>query len=86
MGNLKHRADIDGLRAVAILPVVMFSCLPLACWWRFYRRHVFFVISGYLISSIVFVELANDASAIAFSMRVVYAALPQPLFWCSRQL
>ena len=69
MGNLKHRADIDGLRAVAILPVVMFHAFPSLVGGGFIGVDVFFVISGYLISSIVFVELAQRR----FSYRVFYA-------------
>ena len=69
MGNLKHRADIDGLRAVAILPVVMFHAFPALVGGGFIGVDVFFVISGYLISSIVFVELAQRR----FSYRIFYA-------------
>ena len=82
-GNLKYRADIDGLRAVAIVPVVIFHAFPSLVSGGFIGVDVFFVISGYLISSILYVELAQDASAIAFSMRVVFAALRPRLFWSS---
>lgn len=55
-----YRADIDGLRAVAVLAVVWFhSGLP-GLPGGFVGVDVFFVISGYLIGGIVLRELAAD--------------------------
>jgi peptidoglycan/LPS O-acetylase OafA/YrhL len=56
MSSLKYRPDIDGLRAVAIIPVLLFH---LGYSWipgGFLGVDVFFVISGYLISSIILKE------------------------------
>ncbi|MHA7925089.1 MAG: acyltransferase family protein [Marinobacter sp.] len=57
MNDLKYRADIDGLRAFAVLPVILFhagaSWLP----GGFVGVDIFFVISGYLISSVILREV-----------------------------
>lgn len=54
-----YRPDIDGLRAVAVLSVVIFHALPDEAWLPggFVGVDVFFVISGYLISKILFNEI-----------------------------
>ncbi|HEX4162322.1 MAG TPA: acyltransferase family protein [Acidimicrobiales bacterium] len=53
------RADIEGLRAVAILAVVAYHCgLPVP--GGYVGVDVFFVISGYLITSLLWKELSGD--------------------------
>jgi len=45
-----YRADIDGLRAIAVLGVVLFHLAPKALTGGYVGVDVFFVISGYLIT------------------------------------
>lgn len=62
---MKYRPDIDGLRAVAVLAVVGFHAFPSLMAGGFIGVDIFFVISGYLISTIIFEKL--DAGTFSFS-------------------
>lgn len=66
--HLAYRPDIDGLRAVAVLSVVAFHAAPNFLTGGFVGVDVFFVISGYLISRIIFESLERGA----FSFREFY--------------
>lgn len=74
---LKYRADIDGLRAVAVLSVLAFHIRLRGVQGGFVGVDVFFVISGYLISSIVFSEIAESRySVIGFYERRIRRIFP----------
>lgn len=60
-----YRPDIDGLRAIAVLSVVIFHLSPKSFAGGFIGVDIFFVISGFLISSILFTSLENDRFSLA---------------------
>jgi peptidoglycan/LPS O-acetylase OafA/YrhL len=75
--TLDYRPDIDGLRAIAVLSVVAFHTGILHMSGGFIGVDVFFVISGYLISSIVFAEIAQSRfSIVAFYERRIRRIFP----------
>ena len=54
---MKFRKDINGLRAIAVLSVVLFHFEPELVKGGFVGVDIFFVISGYLITSIIYKEI-----------------------------
>ena len=74
---LKYRPDIDGLRAVAVLSVLAFHMGITRIRGGYVGVDVFFVISGYLISSIVFHEIATSRySIVGFYERRIRRIFP----------
>jgi peptidoglycan/LPS O-acetylase OafA/YrhL len=75
--RLTYRPDIDGLRALAVLPVIVFHLgVP---WTKggFVGVDVFYVISGYLITSIIRTEIADGRFTLTgFFERRVRRILP----------
>jgi peptidoglycan/LPS O-acetylase OafA/YrhL len=54
-----YRADIDGMRAIAVGSVIAFHAFPTLLPGGFVGVDIFFVISGYLITGILFTELRD---------------------------
>lgn len=75
----KHlwRNDITGLRALAVLPVLIYHAFPNALPGGFFGVDVFFVISGYLISGIIFrALLADNFSYLTFYEKRIKRIIP----------
>lgn len=71
-----YRPDIDGLRGIAILAVLLFHAFPLLVPGGFVGVDMFFVISGYLITGIL-IDANRDGS---FSYRDFYARRVRRIF------
>ncbi|NQW47320.1 MAG: acyltransferase, partial [Planctomycetes bacterium] len=72
----RYRADIDGLRAVAVVAVIAYHAFPRALPGGFIGVDIFFVISGYLISGILF----REHGAGTFSFQNFYARRIKRIF------
>lgn len=74
---MDYRREIDGLRAIAVLPVMLFHADFQTFSGGFVGVDVFFVISGYLITTIILAELqAGKFSIINFYERRARRILP----------
>jgi peptidoglycan/LPS O-acetylase OafA/YrhL len=72
-----HRRDIDGLRAVAILPVMLYHARVAGFGGGFVGVDVFFVISGYLITGLIVRDLDEGRFSLAeFWLRRARRILP----------
>lgn len=74
---MQYRPEIDGLRAVAVIPVVLFHAGVQVFSGGYIGVDVFFVISGYLISGIILSELSTGTfSFLRFYERRARRLLP----------
>ena len=75
--KIGYRSDIDGLRAIAVLSVVSYHSFGRWIRGGFVGVDIFFVISGYLISSIIYKELESDRfSIVEFYVRRIRRIYP----------
>lgn len=78
---MKYRADIDGLRAVAVLPVVFYHLGTKYASGGFVGVDVFFVISGYLITGLISGQIsAGTYSVVDFYVRRARRIFPALFF------
>lgn len=78
---MKYRAEIDGLRAIAVIPVILFHAGFEYFKGGYIGVDVFFVISGYLITTIIIAEKENGVfSLINFYERRARRILPALFF------
>ena len=84
---MKYRPDIDGLRALAIIPVVLYHTEFSMFSGGFVGVDIFFVISGYLITFIINEEIKQDRFTITdfYERRIrrIFPALFTVVFFCS---
>jgi peptidoglycan/LPS O-acetylase OafA/YrhL len=75
--NLTYRPDIDGLRALAVLLVILFHAFPNWAHGGFIGVDIFFVISGFLITSIILKDLnANSFGFVWFYSKRIIRIFP----------
>lgn len=82
--NTSYRADIDGLRGIAVLLVVLYHGFPTRFTGGFVGVDIFFVISGFLISNVIIEGLQENRFSFldfyARRIRRIFPALALVLF------
>lgn len=97
--SLKYRPDIDGLRAMAVIPVVLFHAGVPGFSGGFVGVDVFFVISGYLITGVLLRDFEERRFSIlgfyerrirrifpALAVLLVFVAVSSPFFLLTSEL
>ncbi|MCP3708945.1 acyltransferase [Paraburkholderia sp. CNPSo 3274] len=83
----EYRPHVDGLRAIAVMGVILFHAFPSRMAGGFIGVDVFFVISGYLITTIILANLERDKFSIAdfYGKRIrrIFPALLLVLLFCA---
>ncbi len=78
---MQYRREIDGLRALAVVPVILFHAGIQGFSGGFVGVDIFFVISGYLITSIIIAELETGSfTIVGFYERRARRILPALFF------
>jgi peptidoglycan/LPS O-acetylase OafA/YrhL len=79
--RMPFRADVEGMRAVAVLLVMAFHARLLGCTSGFIGVDVFFVLSGYLITKLLLAEehIHGRISLVRFYARRIRRLLPASL-------
>ena len=78
---MTYRPEIDGLRAIAVVPVILFHAGLVTFSGGYVGVDVFFVISGYLITRLIINEIkAETFSLLRFYQRRARRILPAMLF------
>lgn len=84
---MKYRPEVDGLRAIAVVPVIFFHAGFAVFSAGFVGVDIFFVISGYLITQIISNEIETEKfSVLKFYERRLRRIAPALLFVCAFSL
>jgi len=74
---IRYRPDVDGLRAIAVISVVFFHLFKRAAPGGYLGVDMFFVLSGYLITAIIWLEMREGRfSVVRFYDRRIRRIMP----------
>ncbi|HEC2149084.1 TPA: acetyltransferase [Staphylococcus delphini] len=78
----RYMPGLDGIRAVAVIAIIIYHLNPQWLWGGFLGVDTFFVISGYLITSLLLTEYHNTGKIelTSFWLRRVKRLIPAVLF------